>query len=134
MEKSVDSEVQSALPVLHTIRMPRIRIGLPADFSMPSFFNSDSDMDSMFTQMRNRMNEMMNNMMQGIQGSAGTGQVTVIRSGPGYHQERTYNFGPVKQQENEAVKEMVNDMGKFMHNLVQQYIVQNCNSGIISEI
>ena len=114
MEKSVDTEVESSLPVLHTIRMPRIRIGLPSDFNMPSFFNSDSDMDSMFTQMRNRMNDMMNNMMQGIQGSTGTGQVTVIRSGPGYHQERTYNFGPVKQQENEAVKEMVHDMGRLL--------------------
>ncbi len=58
------------------------------------------DVNNIFDQMRTHMNDMMQRMLSQAddlekgEHPEGSGKLVVIQSGPGYHREKTYNFGP----------------------------------------
>ena len=56
-------------------------------------------------------NEEPNAEGQAVQGG---GKLVVIQDGPGYHQEKTYNFGP-NADVGKIFSEQMNDMGRFQH-------------------
>ena len=98
---------------LETFFGPRVRIiRLPDFFSNFGFGdifgnNGDDDGMGMFARMHRRMNEMANRMMQEVNtmrnrieagpedmAEGSHGRMVVIRSGPGYHEKKTYRINP----------------------------------------
>jgi len=49
---------------------------------------------SMMQQMNKQMGQMMQSMRSGMMSGAGAGKMYVMKSGPGYHEEKTYDIGP----------------------------------------
>lgn len=101
--------------------LPRIRIGIPSSFrnlGFPDMFGeepehgsetpvsdaslSDGGIGGLFKRLHEQMSSMMDGMLKQAQEASGgedgeggpRGKMIVIKSGPGYHQEKTYDFGP----------------------------------------
>lgn len=110
---------------------PKIRIGFPSQENngqenngLSGIFNSMPNFSEMFDKMRNHMNDMMNHMMKEVDGKSGpmggsNGRMVIIKSGPGYHQEKTYDFGPngMKTEVKSSGQQMQNDMMSEMNPL-----------------
>lgn len=82
---------------------------------MADFFNADS-IGSVFKRLHQNMKNVMANFMKGspfvkAPGDAhGGGELTVIKSGPGYHEEKTYHLGPNADIDKIIKSSNMNDM------------------------
>ena len=126
--KEVDDDGDGPLGLFRA--MPSFRVGFPDDngFGFGGFPDGDG-ISRMMDDMRNRMNDMMRRMMGHTPvnsddldetGAGGpVGQLTVIKSGPGYHEEKTYHFGgsPLEQGQDRIIDDdemnKVNPLDEF---------------------
>merc|ERR1712038_475163 len=77
--------------------------GLTFSFGMPSMMRNDefsipNHMKEMMQSMHSSMNQMFNNIRQNMPSlptlNSSGGKMVMIKAGPGYHEEKTYDIGP----------------------------------------
>jgi len=77
--------------------------GLTISFGMPSMMRNDefsipNHMKEMMQSMHSSMNQMFNNIRQNMPSlptlNSSGGKMVMIKAGPGYHEEKTYDIGP----------------------------------------
>lgn len=75
--------------------------GVTLNFGLPEmdgiWMNNEHPFGKMMTQMNEQMNQMMESMKKGmmpslLQSSGGGGKMYIMKSGPGYHEEKTYDI------------------------------------------
>lgn len=88
---------------------PSVEVGFPSLSGLssrlpglPELPEMPAGLPDMFGRLHSQMSSMMSRMMSQaeqlqrgeIPEGGGSGRLTVIKSGPGFHEEKTYNFGP----------------------------------------
>eukprot|EP00095_Tigriopus_kingsejongensis_P008284 maker-scaffold980_size74003-snap-gene-0.20 protein:Tk08284 transcript:maker-scaffold980_size74003-snap-gene-0.20-mRNA-1 annotation:"transmembrane protein 59-like" len=133
--------------------MPRFVIRIPTSLHMfdgpsPRMIQSDSVVDetkeeesgmtvsNMFSKMHEQMSHMMNQMMGSMPGfgqqlpQGSSGRMVVVRSGPGYHEEKTYKINPDGSKteiesevvrDGEQVSQITDRNGKLLNDMMNHH-------------
>ena len=89
----------------------------PDSMGLPSWI--PNHMKQMMSRMHSSMNQMLDNLKDDMPNMLGKstsgGKLVMINSGPGYHEEKTYNLGPDGEMKlvNKDETHSMNDMSKF---------------------